>query len=82
MSLQVSGGFIQWRLGAGTWTNLVALSTLQGEQGIQGVPGTDGTDGLRGTQIFDGEGAPGTVPGAVAGDFYLDTLTGVLYKLS
>jgi hypothetical protein len=31
---------------------------------------------------FTGAGPPGTVSGAVAGDMYLDTSSGVVYKLA
>jgi len=40
LELSVAAGFIRWReIGGVGWTNLVALSTLQGPQGVQGVPG-------------------------------------------
>lgn len=51
----------------------------QGDQGIQGVPGSAGTPG---TVWFNGTGAPTSVPGAVAGDYYLDTASGDVYVLS
>lgn len=36
VSLQVSGDFIQWRLGNGPWQNLIALTSLVGPIGPQG----------------------------------------------
>lgn len=82
VSLQKTATHVQWRLGLGAWTNLIALSEITGPQGIQGTPGTDGEDGLRGTQIFTGSGTPTTVPGSAPGDLYIDIVTGILYELS
>ena len=48
-------------------------------RGAQGLPGADGRDG---TRWFTGSGVPGTVPGAVPGDFYLDVADGTVYELS
>lgn len=48
-------------------------------RGAQGLPGADGRDG---TRWFTGTGAPGTVTGAVPGDFYLDVADGTVYELS
>ena len=39
VSLQVSGGYIQWRLGTGVWTDLIALSALKGDTGATGATG-------------------------------------------
>lgn len=53
--------------------------------GAQGAPGSDGSTGAtgpRGSGWFTGSGAPGTLPGQIAGDLYLDTATGVVYKLA
>lgn len=44
--------------------------------------GADGSDGTNGTKWFNGTGAPGSVSGAVAGDYYLDTTSGDVYVLS
>lgn len=51
-----------------------------GPQGPQGVPGAvDGT--FEGTAWWYGQGAPTTVVGSKAGDFYLDSDTGLVYEL-
>lgn len=54
---------------------------IQGQQGIQGVTGATGATGARGSLWYDGSGAPGTIAGALAGDQYLDTVTGNVYQL-
>lgn len=48
-----------------------------GPQGPQGVPGGGGS----GAAWFTGEGPPGTVVGAAPGDYYIDTITGTIYRL-
>jgi hypothetical protein len=60
-----------------------------GAEGPAGVDGTDGADGAtgaqgpRGTGWFSGAGAPAPEPpGAIAGDMYLDTVTGDVYTLA
>lgn len=63
----------------------------RGEQGVQGPPGergpkgdagAPGTAGTRGTRWFHGSGAPASsIPGAQAGDYYLDNDTGAYYVL-
>lgn len=73
VSLQKTATHVQWRLGNGSWTNLISLAEITGQQGVPG---------LRGTQIFTGVGAPTTVTGSAPGDLYLDTVTGILYELS
>lgn len=45
----------------------------QGIQGPQGTAGTTGSPGVRGSRIWSGAGAPGTVAGAIPGDWYIDT---------
>jgi hypothetical protein len=45
----------------------------QGAQGAVGNTGAAGATGVRGSQIFRGAGAPGTIAGAIAGDWYIDT---------
>lgn len=56
----------------------------QGDPGEPGVKGDPGADGLRGTKWWFGSGAPvETVdPLQLAGDAYLDTVDGVVYRLS
>ena len=46
--------------------------------GPQGPPGP----AFDGTAWWTGEGPPGTVIGSKAGDYYIDTLTGIVYKLT
>lgn len=53
----------------------------QGPQGIAGEKGDTGDAGQRGSRWFTGAGAPSTIPGAIAGDMYLDTSSGVVYRL-
>lgn len=50
--------------------------------GAKGNTGDTGADGTNGTKWFNGTGAPGSVSGAVAGDYYLDTASGDVYVLS
>lgn len=38
--------------------------------------------GKRGTIWFNGSGAPGTITGAIAGDYYIDNDTGDIYNLT
>lgn len=58
VELQASGGYIQWKYQDDVaWTNLVALSSLQGPQGIQGPAGTNG---LSAYQIAVANGFAGT----------------------
>lgn len=55
------------------------VMNIRGPQGDQGDPGPTGP---RGATWFTGAGVPMTVPGAVVGDLYLDTITGDVYVLS
>jgi hypothetical protein len=50
--------------------------------GPAGTNGAAGAAGARGSRWFGGVGAPGTVTGAVAGDWYLDTASGQTYELT
>jgi len=58
----------------------------QGQQGATGDPGdvgATGPQGPRGTGWFQGNGAPvEPIVGSVAGDLYLDNLTGDVYQLT
>lgn len=48
---QTSATHVQWRyVGDGTWTDLVALSELEGPQGSEGAPGDTGSQGETGVQ--------------------------------
>ena len=48
----------------------------------KGDAGTTGTAGVNGAKWFNGTGAPGSVAGSAAGDYYLDTASGDVYVLS
>lgn len=54
----------------------------QGSAGATGPTGATGGTGARGSKWFTGNGAPGTIAGAVAGDQYLDATNGNVYTLS
>jgi len=54
----------------------------KGDKGDTGDTGATGATGPRGNTWFSGAGAPGTIPGSIVGDFYLDTDTGDVYLLS
>lgn len=47
----------------------------------RGATGTAGAPGTPGTTWFFGTGAPGTVPGSIPGDAYLDMADGTVYRL-
>lgn len=67
------------------WTqtaNIKGDPGTDGADGTNGTNGTNGTDGARGSKWFTGSGAPASVGGSAAGDFYLDTATGDVYVLS
>ena len=52
-------------------------------QGTQGAQGIQGAQGTRGSIWWNGSGPPPTpLPGAIPGDYYLDSLTGNYYLLS
>lgn len=54
----------------------------RGPEGAQGDQGPEGPAGPRGSRWFTGAGTPTTIAGAVVGDMYLDTSTGVVYNLT
>lgn len=64
----------------GAWPSTGVV--LKGATGATGAPGADGAAGPRGSAWFTGAGVPTTVAGSVAGDLYLDTTTGDVYRLS
>jgi hypothetical protein len=51
-----------------------------GPQGATGATGANGPIGTRGSLWDTGSGAPGTIPGVLAGDMYLDTASGDVYQ--
>jgi collagen triple helix repeat protein len=72
--------------------NFTVPQGIQGVQGIQGptgsqgptgASGSQGAPGVNGSKWFNGSGAPpASIPGAVAGDYYLDTIAGDVYVVS
>lgn len=54
----------------------------QGPQGDPGPTGSAGATGQRGTNLYTGTGAPGTIAGSLPNDKYLDLSTGDVYTLS
>jgi hypothetical protein len=68
----------------GTTTNAVFNFTIPrgntGATGPTGPSGTNGTNGTNGSQWYAGSGAPGSPGPGVDNDFYLDVLTGNVYK--
>lgn len=57
----------------------VAVVAVQGPRGDKGEKGDPG--GFTGVAWFYDDGPPETVLGAKPGDFYVDLLTGDVYKL-
>ena len=76
MSHTTAGGAVVRRIQSRT---VVVTRSIPGPQGPQGPKGDKGDPG---TKWHTGVGAPGTIPGAVAGDMYLDTSDGTIYILS
>lgn len=54
----------------------------RGPAGAQGEKGDPGPTGARGSMWFTGSGTPGQIDGAAVGDMYLDTASGVVYRLN
>jgi hypothetical protein len=52
----------------------------KGDTGNTGATGAKGDTGTRGSKWYQGAGAPGTIAGVLAGDFYLNTTTGEVYE--
>lgn len=65
--LENDGSNIRWRYsGTATWTNLVALNTLQGARGPAGLQGATGATGLRGETGAEGpRGAAGATGASI-----------------
>lgn len=52
VEMQNNGTYIQWRyVGDVSWTNLIAIATLEGTDGMDGVDGIDGIMGADGKEI-------------------------------
>jgi hypothetical protein len=65
-----------------TWTEEIPFNAVpvKGDKGDKGDPGyVEGA--FEGTAWWTGQGEPGTVMGSKPGDYYIDTLTGIIYKL-
>ena len=62
--------------------------TISGEQGDPGPPGPTGPQGPAGPKgdpgvaWWYGDGEPGVVIGSKPGDYYVDNITGTVYKLT
>lgn len=66
VELRVNATHVQWRLGDGSWADLIALSALVGPQGETGSKGEDGAAGSPGEPGAPGVGVPaGGVTGQV-----------------
>jgi hypothetical protein len=80
----------------GSTTQQWSLTPWSGGSTAGGVPPSDGSSSLflcadgswamppgsnGGTRWWSGDGPPGLLPAARAGDFYLDTTSGNLYQL-
>jgi hypothetical protein len=77
-----TNGIYYLKVDASTWSiqgNLTGPSGAQGVSGAQGPIGPQGNDGADGRTIHSGSGGPGTIPGVVNGDFYIDTTNWDIY---
>ena len=62
---------------------VVGSGALATPGGPQGTTGSIGPTGPRGNTWFSGAGPPpNPIPGAVPGDYYLDTVAGDIYLVS
>ena len=66
---------VVWDADTSSW---VDGGSIQGPPGPAGAPGDPGP---RGSGWFVGSGAPGSIPGALVGDLYLDLLSGEVHQL-
>jgi len=64
---------------SGTWQG--PTGNIRGPQGNTGATGEQGETGVRGSNWYTGSGAPGSIPGMLPGDHYLDLDTGYVYLL-
>jgi hypothetical protein len=58
----------------GAWGGIV--TNIKGANGAPGAPGT------RGSLWYNGAGAPGVIPGVLAGDMYFNTTNNDIYAYS
>lgn len=65
-----------------TGTAAAAVFNFGIPAGATGSTGGKGDPGTRGSNWYSGIGAPGTVTGSAAGDYYLDAASGDVYTLS
>lgn len=66
---------------SGTWTATgTSLKGPAGDDGADGAAGATGAPGTRGSLWNNAGGAPGTIPGVLMGDHYLDADTGNVYS--
>src|SRR5262245_19545116 len=54
----------------------------KGDTGATGATGSTGAQGQRGSMWFTGATDPTTVPGAIAGDLYLNTMSGDVFQFT
>jgi len=70
------------KTGTSTWTARGVLTGATGPAGPTGATGATGAPGARGEFWWTGSGPPpDPLPGAKAGDLYLDTVTGDVYQI-
>ena len=67
VELQKTTTHIQWRLGTGSWANLIPLSDLKGDKGDTGEKGEKGDTGEKGDKGDKGDTGVGLPTGGVAG---------------
>ena len=66
-------------IGATGATGTAGATGATGTAGATGATGTTGSSGTAGTRIYSGSGYPPSPDVGVTGDYYLNTLTGILY---
>jgi len=60
----------------------VLYTIATGPPGPPGSDGINGVNGAPGSKWYDGPNNPVTIPGAIAGDYYLNTTTGEVFLFS